>query len=85
LTAKIKDNIEVCLYRSHANYSSLKRRADLRSVQTLLGHAYVETTQIYTTVSTRKLNSIHGINIRERELKSNPGAGEIGVRSHKSL
>ena len=35
--------------------------ADIRAVQTLLGYASVNTTQIYTTVSTRKLKAIHGV------------------------
>ena len=33
--------------------------ADLRTVQTLLGHATMMTTEIYTHVRTKKLKTVH--------------------------
>jgi integrase/recombinase XerD len=37
----------------------LENGADVRFIQAMLGHAKLETTQIYTQVSIRKLKEIH--------------------------
>jgi tyrosine recombinase xerD len=39
----------------------LKKGADIRSVQTLLGHSSITTTQIYTHVDDRFLRGVHDL------------------------
>jgi integrase/recombinase XerD len=39
----------------------LKRWADIRAVQTLLGHSSITTTQIYTHVDDKYLKEVHGL------------------------
>ena len=47
------------LFRHTAATSMLEHGADLRSLQMLLGHERLETTQVYTHVSIRRLKEVH--------------------------
>ena len=55
------------LFRHTAATLMLEGGADIRFIQALLGHESLETTQVYTRVSTAKLSAIHAA--------SHPGAG----------
>jgi integrase/recombinase XerD len=47
------------LFRHTMATLMLENGADVRFIQAMLGHAKLETTQIYTQVSIRKLKEIH--------------------------
>lgn len=65
----------VHLFRHTAATLMLEHGADVRFIQAMLGHAKLETTQIYTQVSIRKLKAVHAATHPAR-LK-----GETGERS----
>lgn len=68
------------LFRVACATHMLENGADIRFIQSLLGHAKLDTTQIYTLVSLAKLKEVHSATHPARLRRS--GEAEAGVPGH---
>lgn len=59
--AGIKKRVTPHTLRHSFATSLIKKGADIRAVQTLLGHASITTTQIYTHVDDKHLQKVHDL------------------------
>ncbi len=57
--AKIKKNVHPHTFRHSCATSMLKNKADIRSIQELLGHSSLDSTQVYTKITITDLKEIH--------------------------
>ncbi len=57
--ARIKKNVHPHTFRHSCATSMLKNRADIRSIQELLGHESLSSTQVYTRITITDLKEIH--------------------------
>jgi integrase/recombinase XerD len=58
-SARIRKNVHPHTFRHSCATSMLKNKADLRTIQKLLGHASLTSTQIYTHLSITDLKEVH--------------------------
>ena len=58
-SAKIRKNVHPHTFRHSCATSMLKNKADLRTIQKLLGHSSLTSTQVYTHLSVTDLKDVH--------------------------
>jgi integrase/recombinase XerD len=71
------------LFRHTMATVMLENGADIRFIQQMLGHARLDTTQIYTQVSIRLLKDIHSATHPTARLKRRKGKPEIKADPHE--
>jgi integrase/recombinase XerD len=73
------------LFRHTMATLMLENGADVRFIQAMLGHAKLETTQIYTQVSIRKLKEIHEAThpAKDERSEARPEAGDERLEEEK--
>lgn len=65
---KIKKNVYPHTFRHSCATAMLKNKADIRSIQELLGHSSLDSTQVYTKITITDLKEIHSrCHPRERD------------------
>ncbi len=57
--ARIRKNVHPHTFRHSCATSMLKNRADIRSIQELLGHESLSSTQVYTRITITDLKEVH--------------------------
>jgi integrase/recombinase XerD len=57
--ARIKKNVHPHTFRHSCATAMLKNKADIRTIQKLLGHASLNSTQVYTHLSITDLKNVH--------------------------
>jgi len=57
--AKLKKNVYPHTFRHSCATAMLKNKADIRTIQKLLGHASLDSTQVYTHLSITDLKDVH--------------------------
>lgn len=57
--AKIKKNVHPHTFRHSCATAMLKNKADIRTIQKLLGHSSLDSTQVYTHLSITDLKNVH--------------------------
>jgi len=57
--AKIKKNISTHTFRHTCATAMLRNKADIRTIQELLGHSSLNSTQVYTRISITDLKEVH--------------------------